>query len=103
MPMQEPHEFRTRKDLACDILRSTLASAKRPAALVSFGKDSLCLVSLLHEIGAQVEVAYFELGLIVDAHRFARRLVSKIPFPVTLLKPHATFVAAGASGADIAY
>lgn len=101
--MIKPNGFDGRKAGAEFALKEELAASKRPVVLSSFGKDSLCLLALLDEMEAPVEVAHFELGVMPKAHRFARLMIARSVRPVTLLRPHKTLIVAGAAGADVAY
>lgn len=99
----KPPGFDGRKAEAMARLGEAVGSARKPALLSSFGKDSLCLLSLIDELKVEASIAYFELGAIATAHRFARRVIAEHDLQVTLLRPHRTFVAKGVGGADLAY
>jgi hypothetical protein len=101
--MNKPTGFDERKARAEQSLTELLASSERPVVLSSFGKDSLCLLALIESLRVRVEVAYFELGAVKKAHRFAQRHISGMDFATTLLRPHKTLIVAGAAGADVAY
>ena len=101
--MIKPDGFDKRKAHAESLLVEWLRKSKRAVVLSSFGKDSLCVLALLDGLKQQTEVAYFELGALPHAHRFARHFIANSNLPLTLLRPHKTLIVAGGGGADVAY
>lgn len=101
--MQEPPGFGSRMEGALALLRACNHPRLKPVIFSSFGKDSLCLLSLMREAGLDLDVAYFELGAIPAAHRFARGLISLGALRVTVLKAHSTLLVVGEHGFDAAY
>ena len=99
----KPIGFEARKAEALDRIKGAVGSARRPVVLSSFGKDSLCLLSLLEYLSVEVDIGYFELGAVKSAHSFARNMIARQKLNVTLLRPHRTFIAKGIGGADLAY
>jgi hypothetical protein len=101
--MRKPKGFNTKRLKSLEIIARALDSYRRPVALSSFGKDSLCLLRLMEEHGVKTDIAYFELGANALSHRFAREFIRKLDAPVTILHPHDTTVVSGEGGVDLAY
>src|SRR5450631_2123442 len=81
---------------ASNIIKAFYQSAQRPVILSSFGKESLAMIGLAQEVGLEVDVAYFELGISPEKHAFAKGAISKLGLRVEYLKPHRTLAMRGA-------
>jgi len=101
--MKAPARFDSRLQYSLQMLGDSIARARSPVALSSFGKDSLCLLAALDEAGAKIEIAYFELGAISSVHRFAWDFIVANRLSVRWIEPHSTLLLEGQYGADIAY
>jgi 3'-phosphoadenosine 5'-phosphosulfate sulfotransferase (PAPS reductase)/FAD synthetase len=57
---------------ARQIIKEALSRAEHPAVLSSFGKDSVLLLKLVHEVRPDAEVIWFRSGLTPEQGRFAK-------------------------------
>jgi hypothetical protein len=101
--MERPPGYRSCVTRALARFQACSDRGRKPVIFSSFGKDSLCLISLARDLGLDIPVAYFELGAIPAAHRFAKALLCSDEPQVTVIQPHATLLVAGQHGTDAAY
>jgi hypothetical protein len=80
------------------IIKDALAAAEHPAVLCSFGKDSMLLLRLVHELRPDVPVIWFRSGLTSKQQRFAKRMIVELDLHVWSWQPSDVYVLPNGEG-----
>lgn len=83
---------------ARETIRNVLATAKSPAVLMSFGKDSMLLMSLVREVDRSVPAIWFRTG---ENEKFAKQVIMDWDLEVWSWEPSDVYVLPNENGLSL--